>query len=299
MDIRFVSPPPPAEEGGTLVVAVLDEGRLGAAAAKLDGATDGAVRRSLQAAAGGKLGRGRFVELLGLPPDRGPGRVLLMGLGRADGASTLDLEIVGAGLAVKLAGLKAAEASVAIDPEPFGAFGPAELAARLAAGARLRAYRFDRYRTAGKGNGGDEEENDNGGRGGKGLAALTFVADDPAAAEAAHADLARVVDGVVAARDLVSEPANVLHPRAFADRCEALGELGLDVQVLDRAALGELGMNALLGVAQGSAREPYVVVMRWTGGPAEEPPVALVGKGVCFDTGGISIKPSAGMEDMK
>ncbi|HET6519782.1 MAG TPA: M17 family peptidase N-terminal domain-containing protein, partial [Geminicoccaceae bacterium] len=281
MDIRFASSPPPAEEGGTLVVAVLDEDRLGAAAERLDGTTGGAVRRALQAA-GGKLKRGRFVELLGLPPDRGPARVLLMGLGKADGASPLDLEIVGGALAVKLAGLKAAEAAVAVEAAPFGALGPAEVAARLAGGARLRAYRFDRYKTTtghdNNGGGDDDEEQQQKG----GVAALTFLLDDPAAAEAAYADAARVVDGVAHARDLVSEPANVLHPKAFADQCEALADLGLDVQVLDREALRELRMNALLGVAQGSARDPYVVVMRWAGGPAEEPPVALVGKGVCF-----------------
>ncbi len=100
------------------------------------------------------------------------------------------------------------------------------------------------------------------------------------------------------ARDLVSEPGNVLTPKAFADACAGLAEAGLEVEVLDRAELTRLGMNALLGVAQGSAEPPFVAVMRWNGGGAE-PPLALVGKGVCFDTGGISIKPAQGMEEMK
>ena len=90
----------------------------------------------------------------------------------------------------------------------------------------------------------------------------------------------------------------MLTPKAFADACAELAEAGLEVEILDRAALEALGMNALLGVAQGSAQPPYVAVMRWQGG-GSEPPLALVGKGVCFDTGGISIKPAQGMEDMK
>jgi leucyl aminopeptidase len=109
-----------------------------------------------------------------------------------------------------------------------------------------------------------------------------------------------VVDGVVRARDLVSEPANVLSPEAFADACRTLGEqLGIEVEVLGPAAMAELGMNALLAVGQGSTRESRLVVMRWTGGAAGQPPVALVGKGVCFDSGGLSLKPAGGMEEMK
>ena len=100
------------------------------------------------------------------------------------------------------------------------------------------------------------------------------------------------------ARDLVSEPANVLTPKAFAERCVELGELGLEVELLDRDAMAALGMNALLGVAQGSAEPPFIAIMRWNGGGTETP-LALVGKGVCFDTGGISIKPAQGMEEMK
>ena len=112
------------------------------------------------------------------------------------------------------------------------------------------------------------------------------------------AQRAIAAEAVHRARDLVSEPANVLTPKAFADACADLAEAGLEVEILDQAALKALGMNALLGVAQGSAQPPYVAVMRWQGG-GSEPPLALVGKGICFDTGGISIKPAQGMEDMK
>jgi leucyl aminopeptidase len=108
-----------------------------------------------------------------------------------------------------------------------------------------------------------------------------------------------ISDGVVLARDLVNEPANVLYPEEFARRAGTLKKLRVSVEVLDVRAMKKLGMNALLGVGQGSARESRVVVMRWNGGRAGEAPVAFIGKGVCFDTGGISIKPASNMEDMK
>jgi leucyl aminopeptidase len=104
---------------------------------------------------------------------------------------------------------------------------------------------------------------------------------------------------VVIARDLVNEPANVLYPVEFARRTSALSKLGVTVEVLDVAAMKKLGMNALLGVGQGSVHDSRVVIMRWNGGKRGVAPVSFIGKGVCFDTGGISIKPAAGMEDMK
>ena len=122
---------------------------------------------------------------------------------------------------------------------------------------------------------------------------------DVAATRSAFAAREAVADGVDFARDLVNEPANVLYPEEFARRAGNLKKVGVAVEVLDIAAMQKLGMNALLGVGQGSARESRVVVMRWNGGRKGEAPVAFIGKGVCFDTGGISIKPAAGMEDMK
>ena len=101
------------------------------------------------------------------------------------------------------------------------------------------------------------------------------------------------------ARDLVNEPPNVLYPAEFARRAAALRKLGVGVEILDVKAMRKLGMGALLGVGQGSAHDSRVVVMRWNGGRKGAPPVAFIGKGVCFDTGGISIKPAASMEDMK
>jgi leucyl aminopeptidase len=128
---------------------------------------------------------------------------------------------------------------------------------------------------------------------------VSLAVDDVAAARNAFAPDAHIVDGVIMARELVNEPPNVLYPAEFARRASQLKKLGVDVEVLDVKAMTKLGMGALLGVAQGSTRPGRVVIMRWNGAKRGDQPVAFVGKGVCFDTGGISIKPAGSMEDMK
>jgi len=128
---------------------------------------------------------------------------------------------------------------------------------------------------------------------------LNFACSNPGSAEKAWSRNAAIADGVALARDLVNEPANVLYPAEFARRAAELRKLGVVVEVLDVAAMRKLGMGALLGVGQGSAHEAKLVVMRWNGGKRGADPIAFIGKGVCFDTGGISIKPAQGMEDMK
>ena len=164
----------------------------------------------------------------------------------------------------------------------------AEDIAQMALGARLRLYRFDRYKTKKK------EDDENGG-----TTRITFAVADPVAARKAAKAADGLAEGVGIARDLVNEPPNVLGPEEFANRAAALAKLGVEVEVLDEKALRKLGMRALLAVGQGSARESRVVLMRWNGGKASDKPVAFVGKGVVFDSGGISIKPGGGMEDMK
>ena len=109
-----------------------------------------------------------------------------------------------------------------------------------------------------------------------------------------------VLDGIFLTRDLVSEPANVLYPQKFVEFCKDLKKVGVEIQTFDEKKLKTLGMNALLGVAQGSVRPARVMIMKWNGLEGKKsPPLAFIGKGVTFDTGGISIKPSSGMEDMK
>ena len=128
---------------------------------------------------------------------------------------------------------------------------------------------------------------------------ISLAVDDVAAARKALAPSAHVVDGVIMARELVNEPPNVLYPVEFARRASQLRKLGVDVEILDVKAMTKLGMGALLGVAQGSTQPGRTVIMRWNGGKRGDQPVAFIGKGVCFDTGGISIKGAASMEDMK
>ena len=171
--------------------------------------------------------------------------------------------------------------------------GAAQAAADLVLGLRLRDYRFDAYKTKKKK---DEAEDD-------GATKVTIAVADVEAAEAAAARRGAIADGIITARSLVNEPPNVLYPESFAERAKALESLGLEVEVLDVPAMEKLGMGAILGVSQGSARPGRIVVMRWNGsdksnGEAGQP-LAFIGKGVTFDTGGISIKPSSGMEDMK
>ncbi|WP_029003359.1 leucyl aminopeptidase [Azorhizobium doebereinerae] len=219
------------------------------------------------------------------PEGLGVTRLVVLGVGKAAELKPSDFLRLGGIAAGKLPAGTPAAVLVADLP---GAKVAAEAAAEIALGARLRSYSFDRYKTRKK-----EGDTD--------PVALTLtlaVADEPAA-KRAWAERAPVGEGVLLARDLVNEPSNVLDPPEFARRAEALTAVGVDVEVLDDAALSRIGMRALLGVAQGSIKESRVVVMRWNGGKPGDAPVAFIGKGVTFDSGGISIKPAAGMEDMK
>jgi leucyl aminopeptidase len=171
---------------------------------------------------------------------------------------------------------------------PNGTLSPAA-AADFALGAVLRSYAFDKYKPSRDANGASK----------KAAAELTIVVDDVGPAKAAWASRLAVAEGVTLARDLINEPANVLGPVELAGRAGELAKLGVDVEVLTEKDMKKLGMRALLGVSQGSPRPPRIVVMRWKGGKAKDQPIAFIGKGVVFDSGGISIKPGAGMEDMK
>ncbi|MFZ2997515.1 leucyl aminopeptidase [Sphingobium sp.] len=205
-------------------------------------------------------------------------RVLLIGTGAA---SASDLERAGATLTARLLTSGATHASV----EFVGGGVSGDLAAHLGMGALLRGWRIDTYRTRLP-----EKAKPT-------LKTVTIVATG---AEAAWAKLSAVAGGVAFTRELVSEPANILYPESFVERCQHLADLGVKITVLDRAAMEALGMGALLGVAQGSVREARLLAMEWDGTDgATDKPVVFVGKGVTFDTGGISIKPAAGMEDMK
>ncbi len=160
-------------------------------------------------------------------------------------------------------------------------------AARIALGVMLSAYRFDQYRTTLE----DDKK--------PSLKTVTMVVDDVATAQAAYQPLAAAAEGTWLARDLVNMPPNDLHPETYADKILELAGDGLEVEILGEADMAKLGMNALLGVGQGSVRESKLGIMKWNGLDNDSDPVVLVGKGVCFDTGGVSLKPGAGMEAMR
>jgi leucyl aminopeptidase len=271
---------------GAVVVGVWEEGVLTPAAQRLDEKTEGALTRALAAA---PRFRGRKDDLLPVvaPPGLPLSRIVLAGLGPPAAMDARLLQDLGGLLIAHLDGAGEREARFAIDLGAGAALDAAEAAAELAFGARLRSYRFDRYKTKQK----PEQR--------AALTRLTVATPAPAAAERAFAPRDKAADAILFARDLVSEPANVLYPETLAAQAETLREFGAAVEILDDKKMRELGMNALLGVAQGSIRPARLVVMQWRGADAHAAPLAFIGKGVTFDTGGISIKPAAGMEAMK
>ena len=283
MKIRFSKLDLPKD--GSLVAFALKDKTLSASAAAADKALDGAVSRAM--AASRFKGGGGDSLVLPSPGDGRWDRVVVLGLGKAAEFDGLAAQNAGGRAVAALNGAGAKSAVLLLDPVEGGKIGGAEAAARAGFGARLRSYRFDRYRTKEK-----AEQKPT-------LAGLTVGGPDAAAARKAFKPLDRLADGVFLTRDLVSEPPNVMYPETLAAQGEALRELGVEVEVLGEDAMRDLGMGSLLGVGQGSVRESKLLVMQWKGGGEKDQPVAFVGKGVTFDTGGISIKPAAGMEDMK
>jgi leucyl aminopeptidase len=211
-------------------------------------------------------------------------RVALAGIGSPTADDrTAAIERAGAGLAARF--LTSGEAGLTFDLSGSGLSAQESAAALL--GARLRAWRHDAYRTKLP----DDQ---------KPSLETIAVVGAPDGAAAAWEREAAVAEGVEFTRQLVTEPANVIYPESFVARCQdRMAGTGLTLRVLDEREMASLGMGALIGVAQGSERPGRLLVMEWNGGAAGEAPVAFVGKGVTFDTGGISIKPAGGMEEMK
>lgn len=267
---------------GILVVFCDDALRIGSSTRKaLGGAADLVKRAAATAQFKGK--DGAVLDLLA-PEGIKVQRLIVIGTGKGKALKDRDFLKYGGTLAGRLN--SGSEAVTVLAELPDEAMTPDQVSS-MAAGVKLRTYRFDRYKTKKK----DEEG---------GLRAdISFAVADVASARKAFAPRAHITDGVVMARDLVNEPPNVLYPEEFAKRATSLRKLGVNVEVLDPAAMKKLGMGALLGVAQGSSRPGRTVIMRYNGGKRGEQPVAFIGKGVCFDTGGISIKSAGGMEDMK
>lgn len=281
MDARFAAFDTVAGLGGVIAFAGQQDGAL--ALPKPTAALDKMARKriSAAAAAAGFTGAAGKTLVVFAPTD-GIAMVALAGVGDLAKASGEAVEKAAAAGFKALSGV--AKGVVGITLAGWKKLDSPAVAARAAFGAVLASYRFERYRTTMK----PEQKQ-----------TITGIVVDVAGGAEPWEQTGAVARAVSFARDLVNEPANVLYPEAFAARLKALEDLGVAVQVLGEAEMAALGMHSLLGVGLGSERESQLVVMSWTGGEPGAAPLALVGKGVCFDTGGISLKPAGGMEEMK
>lgn len=276
MQVSFAKLTLPSEDA--VAVLIGEDLKLSKKTEELDKKMGGSIKRLIK----NKQFKGKKGSIKTIPAPHGIKNkvVIIAGLGKKKHVTEINIQKLGGRI---LAAANTHEmASLAIIAEDN-----VKDVANLAYGAELRAYRFDKYHT---------KDNDN-----TVVTEVTCYTTKPSPQEKKYKELEKVAVGVYYARDLVTEPPNVLHPETYADRCEHLEEKGLEVKVLGEKEMEQLGMGALLGVGQGSARESKLVIMRWNGDPKgeDEKPIAFVGKGVTFDTGGISLKPSSGMEDMK
>ena len=286
MKIAFAKPGLP--NTGTVVVTATDGGHLTASGQKLDRKANGALDRAIKASRF-KGERGRSINVVA-PAGTRLDNVVIMGLGKPGDLTAQNAQELGGSVYRQIEKAPGGAAALAVDRVSGAGIGVADMAANLAHGARLRSYRFDKYRTKEK-----KEDKPT-------IKTLNVQVEGPERARRIYGPLDKIADGVFFTRDLVSEPANVIYPETLARQAKTLEKLGVKVEVLGPAQMKRLGMGALLGVAQGSANPARLVVLRWNGagsGARAPAPIAFVGKGVTFDTGGISIKPAANMEDMK
>jgi leucyl aminopeptidase len=278
IEISFVKT---AKVSGGLAVALGVSGEPVSAAAR---SVDPAGVLDKAATVAGFSGKAHTTADIIAPKDSPADRIALVGLGEAKALSSHGWMRVGGKIFTLVR--KADKVTVLLGD---GELPTAEQAADIALGLVMRAYDFDIYKTK------KSDDEDVGNRKVK----VTMVHADAAACKKAYADREAVAGGVTLARNLVNEPANVLGPLEFAAKAKELEALGVEVEILTEKDMKKLKMEALLGVGIGSARPPRMAIMQWKGGKAKDKPMAFVGKGVVFDTGGISIKPAAGMEDMK
>ncbi|WP_101340399.1 leucyl aminopeptidase [Cereibacter azotoformans] len=268
--IQFQSPDLEAiaSSAGRIVVFAGEGGAMGAAAKRVNRLMRGALERAAASEAFGKLKPGEAMEL-GFPAGMAADAVQLVKLDRRCDVATARKAGGAIGRSLSKAGTLVLADTI-------------QRAAEVSFGIALRAYDFTPHKTGEKTVPGP----------------VTMMVANPETVAAEAGPMAALAEGIFFTRDLVNEPANVLSTFDFAARLAAMHELGLEVEILEEEDMEKLGMRALLGVGQGSEHPSKLVVMQWKGGPEDQVPLALVGKGVVFDTGGISIKPAAGMEDM-
>jgi len=287
--MKIVFSGPGSAATGALVVGVLDGNTLTPSAKALNKKINRGLSRAIKASRfQGKTGQSLVVVT---PAGTRLDRLLIVGLGKAKDVNEQSLCKLGGRIYASLAASGSKAATILVDPLEGSTLNPARIAAAIAEGAQLRSYRFGKYHT--------KSENDSKPT----LTTLTLRCRGAAKAKAEFRARDKIVQGVFMTRDLVTEPPNVIYPDSLAKRCKELTKLGVKVEVLGEPQMRRLGMGALLGVGQGSIRESRLVVMRWNGKRGakakKDKPVCFVGKGITFDTGGISLKPSGGMEEMK
>lgn len=287
MKVTFESSAAPSK--GISVVFAAEGNKWSATATALDKKLKGALKRAAKAA---KFeGKKRQSMTLLAPAGSNLDRVICVGLGKPQDL-TAEKATEAGGVIFALLNGKGDAATIHADVPAKCNLSAADMASALGYGATLRSYKFAKYKTREK----------------KPAAAapksLVVRSSGAAGARRAYGRLAKVADGVFLTRDLVSEPPNILYPAEFAKRLKSeMTKLGVKVTVLGEKQMEKLGMGSLLSVGNGSVRESQMVVMEWNGLPASKrkssKPISFIGKGVCFDTGGISLKPAGGMEDMK
>ncbi|MBS0186160.1 MAG: leucyl aminopeptidase [Proteobacteria bacterium] len=285
MNIHFTEK---ASSKGILIVGIYEEKILTESAQKIDQKTDGLLTRVLK----NEPFSGKKKEILSLVAPYGleNSTLLLVGLGKKGSLSAQDCEVIGGHLTSHLMTLSQQEACLLLEGIEEKLLSLPEIAAHLAEGCLLRSFYFDKYHTQKQ----SEKKSI--------LKTISFVL--PSQTEINKAtqlfeSLSSVAKGVFYTRTFVSEPPNVLYPETFAEELKDLTKLGVKVEILGEKEMRKLGMGALLGVAQGSIKEPKLVILEWQGKDKTTKPLAFVGKGVTFDTGGISLKTADGMPDMK
>ena len=277
------------------VVLASDGVVLGKAGGEIDKRAGGIIHKAAKAA--GYKGKSKSVIELLAPSGLDCDRLIVLGTGKDTSESQWTL--LGGAAVGAIQGRKGKLASLIVDAAATEDLKTADIAACLAFGALLRHYSFTKYITKKDANGEDKEK-DGAAPAKDGLETLVIHCSDPAKAETAFEHFRAVANGVTIARNLVNEPANVLGPVEFAKEVERLEKVGVEVEILGEPELEKLKMGSLLSVSQGSTRPARVCIMQWHGAKSKKAkPIAFAGKGVVFDTGGYSIKPAAGMEDMK
>lgn len=270
---------------GTVVFLVDSSLKLHGIAAQLN--KDKFISRAISVTNNFKGNKGQIVKIVA-PESYGVDKVVLLGMGNPAEINDASIQAAGGKLANFLNNMmEEVSANVVIETLPSWKKSVEDIAINLSLGAKLRNYNFNRYYVE---KAKDHKTN---------LKKLNICINSSNTFKSEFKEMEEVSDGVYFSRDLVSMPPNELYPETFAAKCAELMRLGVKVRIFKASDLKKMGMNSILAVAQGSDREAHMVTMEWSGGDKKEKPIAFVGKGVTFDSGGINIKPSAGMGDMK